>query len=58
MGVDTVIVNVKAKNKYQAYRAVGCDPITSIFGAFLNTLQGIPEGWAGILSVTIKYDEE
>lgn len=53
-----MIVNVKAKNKYQAYRAVGCDPITSIFGAFLNTLQGIPEGWAGILSVTIKYDEE
>lgn len=53
-----MVVEMKAKNKYQAYRAVECDPITSIFGAFLNTLQGIPKGWAGILSVTIKYDEE
>lgn len=50
-------VNVKAKNKYQAWRAVGCSPVTSLFATILNTLMCLPKGVAGMLSVTIYYEE-
>lgn len=43
--------------RYQALRkGLGLDPLTAGITAFMNWMMGWPEGYAGIMHITIEYD--
>jgi len=44
--------------RYQALRQAGCDCLTAGIISFMNSVQGVPDGYAGILNVVIEYEKE